>query len=268
MLSLEQITRYHHDGFIVVPGIVSATDIAELRRATDDIMARAADVTDHDPIYDLEPGHTRDSVRVRRIKNPDRVHPAFAALTRHSGIAECLQQLWNGGVRYDIAKLNMKSAGFGSPVEWHQDWAFYPHSNDDLAAVGIMLDDIDEDNGPLQIVPGSHTGPIFDHHVDGRFCGAIDATTPGLQLDTARSCIGPAGSITIHHVRAVHGSAPNLSGRPRRFLLHQYRCADAWPLIAPPTNWDSWAAALVAGEETLAPRMTAVRIPDAVRNRR
>jgi hypothetical protein len=28
----------------------------------------------------------------------------------------------------------MKSAGFGAAVEWHQDWAFYPHTNDDLAA--------------------------------------------------------------------------------------------------------------------------------------
>ncbi len=44
-------------------------------------------------------------------------------------------------------------------------------------------------------------------------------------------------------------------------MLHQYRCADAWPLIAPPTNWGNWAAALVVGEDTLAPRMTAVPVP-------
>lgn len=263
MLSREQIARYHEVGFIVVPGVVGASDVAQLQRATDDIVARAADISDHNDVYDLEPGHSRQSVRVRRIKNPDRVHPAFAAITRHGAIAACLQQLWNGGVRYDIAKLNMKSAGFGSPVEWHQDWAFYPHTNDDLAAVGIMLDDIDADNGPMQVVPGSHTGPVFDHHVDGHFCGAIDPTTRGLKLETAQSCLGSAGSITIHHVRAVHGSAPNRSGRPRRFLLHQYRCADAWPLVAPPTNWGAWTAALVAGEETLTPRMTAlpVRLP-------
>ena len=42
----------------------------------------------------------------------------------------------------------MKSAGYGAPVEWHQDWAFYPHSNDDLAAVGIMLDDVDDGERP------------------------------------------------------------------------------------------------------------------------
>ena len=44
-------------------------------------------------------------------------------------------------VRFDTGKLNMKSAGYGAPIEWHQDWAFYPHTNDDLAAVGIMIDD-------------------------------------------------------------------------------------------------------------------------------
>jgi hypothetical protein len=37
---------------------------------------------------------------------------------------------------------------YGSPVEWHQDWAFYPHTNDDVLATGIYLDDCDLDNGP------------------------------------------------------------------------------------------------------------------------
>ena len=43
-------------------------------------------------------------------------------------------------------KINMKSAGFGSPVEWHQDWAFYPHTNQNVLAVGILLDDMNSDN--------------------------------------------------------------------------------------------------------------------------
>jgi phytanoyl-CoA hydroxylase len=270
MLTAEQIRRYHDDGFIVVPGVVEPETVAGRRGATDRIVAGAAQVDRHDAVYDLEPSHTRAAPRVRRIKNPERVDPQFAALARHAGIVGCLQQLWeHRGVRFDISKLNMKSAGYGSPVEWHQDWAFYPHTNDDLAAVGVMLDDIDGDNGPMQVVPGSHKGPVFDHHADGVFCGAIDARTPGLRLQDARACTGGAGAITIHHVRAVHGSAPNRSGRPRRFLLLQYRCADAWPLITPPADWARWSAALVAGTETLTPRTTAVpvRLPyPAARN--
>ncbi|MEP6969832.1 MAG: hypothetical protein ABJA49_05270 [Betaproteobacteria bacterium] len=52
------------------------------------------------------------------------------------------------------------------------------------------------------------------------------------------------------------------------FLL-QYRCADAWPLITPPTDWNQWSAALVAGTEPLTPGTSAVpvRLPyPAARN--
>ena len=38
-------------------------------------------------------------------------------------------------------------------MEWHQDWAFYPHSNADVLAVGVMIDDIDTENGPMMVVP-------------------------------------------------------------------------------------------------------------------
>ena len=48
----------------------------------------------------------------------------------------------------------MKSGEFGSPVEWHQDWAFYPHTNDDLLAVGVCIDDMNETNGCLLSSPG------------------------------------------------------------------------------------------------------------------
>jgi len=54
----------------------------------------------------------------------------------------------------------------------------------------------------------------------------------------------------------VHGSAANISDKPRRFMLLQYRAADAWPLLVPPTmNFAAYGDLLVSGEETLEPRM-------------
>jgi ectoine hydroxylase-related dioxygenase (phytanoyl-CoA dioxygenase family) len=260
MLSRADIDRYNEQGFIVVPDVLSAAEVAELRRATDAMVEGARGVRENNDVYDLEPGHSPAMPRVRRIKTPDKWHPAYARMVRHPGIVEVLTDLWGPNVRYDLSKLNMKAAGFGSPVEWHQDWAFYPHTNDDLAAVGIMIDDIDMTNGPMLVLPGSHRGPIHDHHTGGRFCGAIDPVRTKLDWDAAKPCVGRAGSITIHHARAVHGSAPNNSNRSRRFLLHQYRAADAWPLIQVPKDWDAWKGLLVAGEETLTPRMTGVPV--------
>jgi len=173
---------------------------------------------------------------------------------------EVLKDLW-GTVRFDTGKLNMKSAGYGAPVEWHQDWAFYPHTNDDLAAVGIMVDDCDIENGPMMVIPGSHLGPVYDHHGrDGRFCGAMDPATCEADFSRAVPCLGKAGSIPVHHVRAVHGSATNFSGKQRRFLLFQYRAADAWPLLGFAGDMDKFDELLLAGEPTLTPRLATVPV--------
>ena len=126
-------------------------------------------------------------------------------------------------------------------------------ANDGLAAVGIMIDDFTPDNGSMPVIPGSHTGPVYDHSANGVFVGGID-------FSKAVMCTGQAGSVTVHHARLLHGSSANLSGRQRRFLLHQYRAADAWPLVCPPSAWDAWKSLLVCGQETLVPRVTAVPV--------
>jgi phytanoyl-CoA hydroxylase len=243
--------------------VFSAAEIAELRAVTDEFVAKSTMVAANDEIYDLEDTHGAAEPRVRRIKAPHAHHVTYKRASRHPVVVAILEELW-GTVRFDTGKLNMKSAGYGSPIEWHQDWAFYPHTNDDLAAVGIMLDDFTPENGPMMVIPGSHRGPIFDHHgPDGRFCGAMDPNDPGVDYAKALPCLGRAGSITIHHVRAVHGSATNLSGRERRFLLYQYRAADAWPLLGLKEGLEKFDEQLLVGEPSVAPRLAdlPVRMP-------
>jgi ectoine hydroxylase-related dioxygenase (phytanoyl-CoA dioxygenase family) len=265
MLTEAQRAQYQRDGFIVVPDVFSAAEIAELRQVTDRFVAAAARVGANDDVYDLEDTHCAAAPRVRRLKAPHLIDPVYFRASRNPTVVEILKDLW-GGVRFDTGKLNMKSAAYGAPVEWHQDWAFYPHTNDDLAAVGIMLDDVDMENGPMLVVPGSHKGPIFDHYSpDGRFCGAMDPARikqKGGDIDLSRAlpCLGRAGSVTVHHVRAVHGSATNFSGRDRRFLLFQYRAADAWPLLGFKDGIEKFDALLLAGAPTLEPRLAAVPV--------
>jgi ectoine hydroxylase-related dioxygenase (phytanoyl-CoA dioxygenase family) len=260
MLSQAALAAYRRDGFIVLRDILDPAEVEALHRVTDEFVRNARTVAANDDIYDLEDSHSPAEPRVRRIKAPHLHHPEYARVSRHPKIVEVLKDLW-GTVRFDTGKLNMKSAGYGAPVEWHQDWAFYPHTNDDLAAVGIMLDDCEMENGPMMVVPGSHLGPVYDHHgPDGRFCGAIDPTACDIDLSRAVPCLGKAGSITVHHVRAVHGSATNFSGRERRLLLFQYRAADAWPLLGFAAGIEKFDALLLAGAATVAPRLAPVPV--------
>jgi phytanoyl-CoA hydroxylase len=260
MLSETTLAAYRRDGFVVLPDILTSSEVEALRRVTDEFVEGARAVAANDEIYDLEDSHSAAEPRVRRIKTPHLHHPEYDRAARHPKIVEVLKDLW-GTVRLDTGKLNMKSAGYGAPIEWHQDWAFYPHTNEDLAAVGIMLDDCEMENGPMMVVPRSHQGPIHDHHgPDGRFCGAIDPAACDIGISRAVPCLGKAGSITVHHVRAVHGSATNFSGKPRRFLLFQYRAADAWPLLGLKDGIEKFDSLLLAGEPTLSARLAAVPV--------
>jgi len=71
------------------------------------------------------------------------------------------------------SKLNMKPAKVGSVVEWHQDLAYFPHTNDSLVTTLIYLDDATEQNGCLQVLPRHHTHFFSHAGPDGLFAGMI-----------------------------------------------------------------------------------------------
>lgn len=260
MLTQDQIDFYHENGYLGVNGVYSEEEIAELCRVTDDFVDQSRAYTEHTDVFDLEPGHTPESPRLRRLKEPVDQHEIYAQALRQDRMLDIVAQLIGPGVRTNGNKLNMKSAGFGSPVEWHQDWAFYPHTNDDLLAVGIALDDIMMENGPLLVIPGSHKGPLYSHHEDGVFVGAVTEDVPG--ADNAVPIELKAGGISIHHVRTLHASAANVSDRPRRLLLFQMAAIDAFPIMGI-KDWDSFNANILRGEPTQEVRVgeAPVRIP-------
>jgi phytanoyl-CoA hydroxylase len=258
-LTPDQIGTYREQGYLAVRNVFTADEVRELQRVTDEFVERSREVSEHTDVFDLEPGHTAEAPRLRRLKTPHRQHVAYDRALRNDAVLAVVRQLVGDGVRYQNTKLNLKSPEFGSPVEWHQDWAFYPHTNDDVLAVGIAIDEMLLENGCLMVVPGSHRGPVFDHHQDGYFAGAVppdDFTEQAVPIELH------AGDISVHHARLLHGSAPNRSQRPRRFLLFEYAAADAWPLVGFP-GWEEFNDRLLCGEPTAAPRLepVPVRIP-------
>lgn len=261
MLTETDIATYRRDGVLVVPHLLDTQEVADLRHVLADIVAGAANVEANDDVYDLEPTHTQAMPRVRRIKAPTKVHPLFWDLLRRPKLVAVLRQLIGSpALRMHGSKLNMKSAQYGSPVEWHQDWAFYPHTNDDILAIGVMLDDTDLENGAMLVTPGTHTGPVWNHHgPDGRFCGMIDPAEIGPEIARAIPCTGRAGSMSFHHVRALHGSALNTSNRSRNLLLYEVAAADAWPLMGV-KDFDEFNSRMIAGEPTIEPRVTPVPV--------
>ena len=266
VLREDQVGFYRDNGYVLLEERVPADVLQPVRDEIARFVEEARGMTVSNERLDLEDSHRPEAPRVRRIKQPHRLSPVFDGLLRSEWILAPVRDLIGPDLRLHSSKLNMKSAGYGAAVEWHQDWAFYPHTNDDILAVGVIIDDMGEENGPLMVFPGSHKGPVYDHHAGGVFAGAMSLTANGLDVADAVKLTGPAGSISLHHVRAVHGSAPNRSPRDRRMMFVEITAADAFPLRGSMSSFESleeYDSRLLCGTSTITPRLAdvPVRIP-------
>jgi ectoine hydroxylase-related dioxygenase (phytanoyl-CoA dioxygenase family) len=250
---------YQKHGYAAVNGIVGAREIADLRKVTDEFVELSRSVTASDDVFDVESQHTAERPRLRRLKSPERQHPAYDALLRSNAVLDVVAQFLGPDIRFWSGKLNLKPPEGGQAVEWHQDWAFGPATNDNMLTVGIALDDLMLVNGCLMVVPESHTGPVYDHRIDGRFVGAVAAAGElGLQSKAVPIEV-PVGGISIHHIRTLHASAPNHSALQRRLLLFTYAAADAWPLDGP-GDAARFDQKMVRGRPPVAPRLDRVPV--------
>ena len=274
VLNGDQVGFYEENGYLVLENRLDAGMIEAVRAEIARLEQFAVGMTESDDRIDLEDSHRPDDPRVRRIKLPHTQSRLFNELLHSDTILAPVRDLIGPDLRLHTTKLNMKSAGYGAAIEWHQDFAFYPHTNDDVLAVAVIIDDMKLENGPLMVFPGSHKGPIHDHHDDGVFAGGMNMKQSGLDPADAVPLTGPAGSISIHHARIVHGSAQNLSDSPRRLMFFEVMAADAFPVMGGMTRFEDIEAydeLMLCGVPTLAPRLADVPIripqPQPDRNR-
>lgn len=274
MLSAADKQFYDTDGYLMVEDAISAEQLETLRRLTYDFIEESRGVTASDDRFDLDEGHSAATPRLTRVKVPHKQNRAFYDVLLNSRMTQVLADLLGPDTMIQTSKLNTKAPGGGAAVEWHQDWAFYPHTNDSMLAFGLMLEDVDLANGPLQVIPGSHKGPVLSHHnPQGLFCGAVDPDDPDFHHDKAVTLTGKAGSMTVHHARTLHGSAPNVSDRNRLICFYELRAADAWPLLGSGSYMkfagnqqglcDALAEQVVTGSLSFVPRVAPcpVRLP-------
>ena len=272
MLTTEQQDFYDQNGYLMVENVITKDQLNKLQTITYEFIEASRNIQENDDVFDLDEGHSAENPRLTRIKLPHKQNKYFNEILKNSGVTEVLRDLLGDNATLLTSKLNTKAPGGGMAVEWHQDRAFYPHTNDSLLAFGLMLEDVNLENGPLQVIPGSHKGPVLSHHHNGIFCGAIDPDDPDFQREKIVTLTGNAGSMTVHHARTLHGSAPNQSDRPRLILFYEIAKADAWPILGATSYyhalgqskfWDDLKDRTIIGTPCVEPRVenVPVRMP-------
>jgi ectoine hydroxylase len=210
-LTQEQIDQFDRDGYLFFPSHFSPEEIKTLTDEVPNLYAqdRAENIR--------EKGKTsvRTNFAAHMYSEP------FARLARHPRMVKPVEQLFDEKLYMHQFKVNGKMAFDGDIWQWHQDYGTW--LNDDQMPearamnVAIFLDEVNEFNGPLMFIPGSHKmGALEAGH---------DTSTTSYPLwtisnDNIRSLVdkggivapkGPAGSMMLFSGCLVHGSSPNLS---------------------------------------------------------
>jgi ectoine hydroxylase len=211
-LTAKQIERFDDEGYLFFPSLFTREEIGVLLAEVPRLYAQ------HRPENVREKGS--DAVRTNFAAHM--YSEPFGRLARHPRMVEPAMQMFGEPVYMHQFKINGKMAFDGDVWQWHQDYGTWKNDDDmpepRAMNVAIFLDEVNEFNGPLMFIPGSHKLGVLD--------AAHDTSTTSYPLwtinhDTIARLVergggivapkGPAGSMILFHSCLVHASTSNLS---------------------------------------------------------
>ena len=237
VLTQAQRQTYFETGCLAADGLIPAAWLDRLNALSAEFLEQSRSLSQSNEAFDLGPSHTADHPHVRRLRALVDRHPDFWRFAAESPLADIAADLVGPDVKFHSSKLNYKWPGSGEIVKWHQDIPAWPHTNYSPVTLGVYLDDVPAEQGPLTCVPGSQNGPIFVHRDDaGAWTGSIrDADMATVDTAGAIDLTGRAGAVVAINCRTVHASRANATDRVRPVALFIYSSADAFAWMAPPT---------------------------------
>jgi phytanoyl-CoA hydroxylase len=234
ILSQNQKKQFWTDGFLLVENAINDRQLEDLKKTFLDWVNDSrnyktdyGETMDGRPRFDLQPGHSSDVPGLRRIQSPEEISEVFADVMRNGRSVDMCAELIGQGIRFHHGKVNSKLPGTATKVNFHQDFPFEPMTNDDMITCLLFIDDVTLENGPLEVVPGTHKGPLYSHWHNGIFTGSVSDEILAEHEDKIIRCTGKAGSVCLMHASLLHGSAPNLSNKSRTLYISTYYAEDA-----------------------------------------
>ena len=215
-----EVRQFETDGFLALDAITTDAELDWFRTEYDRLLSGP-----HsgflDGVFDLSrPYGTTDAPRLGQLLLPERRIKGLEDTVAFSNARHIVARLLD----VEPAELEMwthlifKAPSSDAETPWHQDEAYWDiHLDYRSVATWFPLDDVDEHNGCLWYVPGSHRGDVLRHrHYGG------DPSVHVLEIDeaadtrAARPVPLPAGGLVLHHPRCLHYAGTNGTDRIRR----------------------------------------------------
>jgi len=233
-LTPEQIAAFHRDGFLVLPNWFSPEEVDLLRTET------------YHEFGNEQPGRILEkNGAVRTVFAAHKTNDTFARLTRVGKMAVPAAQLLGDEVYVHQFKINAKLALDGEQWEWHQDYLYWLKEDSmptpNVLSAVVFLNEVDDFNGPLLLIPGSQKMGTIDLDVEKKYSelDAAESWKPTLTADlkykiSKRTLVkalehsrivaakGAPGFVVFFHGNTLHGSSGNLSPVDRLSVFVSY----------------------------------------------
>jgi ectoine hydroxylase len=217
-LTESQLDNLDRDGFLILPDLFSGDEVDKIQSRMPALLSESHEAN----IIEKTSGEVRTTMGLHLRDK------LFDKLVRHPRLVEPARQIRPGALYIQQVKVNVKAAFSGEVWQWHYDFATH-HSDDGVPQplalnLHIFLDDVNEFNGPLYFIPGSHKfGPHKTYHdltttsyplwvVDEDVVRQIISNAE--TIDSGRSIVaatGKRGTALIFFDTLVHGSPNNMS---------------------------------------------------------
>ena len=209
-----QHEHYREKGWVVVEGVYRAAEVdkvAELAMQISDAQVESGETGDFDAASD------GTNVMPRKLDNPFGLEPRFRPFVLDARLSDLIQEFVGEPPLLFGDQIFMKPPRVGSEKPFHQDnFYFQLEPADKVITAWIALDDVDEENGCLRYIDGSHLGPLLPHETQPDM--PTHLIPPAELIDLSRESLAPVGKggVVFHHGKTLHTSKPNRSDRWRR----------------------------------------------------
>ncbi|HET6487331.1 MAG TPA: phytanoyl-CoA dioxygenase family protein [Spirochaetia bacterium] len=227
VLTQEQVNGFWKNGFLRFGKILDDELLETMRREYDrEFELVSTGRSDRSMFRNLSGASTDDLDTINRsekkmlqIMQMCERNLHFRKLVYNDAILDVIEDLMGPNIQLFHDQALYKPAHHGGPVHWHQDNAYWRCSPATLISCWLTLDDVDEQNGAMQLIPGTHTS-LLDHAKAKQSDLLLDITE---QIDASKAVVVdlPAGGAMFHHCQTFHYTAPNTTDRQRRaFAIH------------------------------------------------
>jgi ectoine hydroxylase-related dioxygenase (phytanoyl-CoA dioxygenase family) len=222
-LTQEQTDFFWKNGYLSYGKILEDEEIEILRREYEDEFEKAwqenslcnLSAEDNSNVE----GKKKASQQMLQIEQMCERNIHFRRLVYNQRILDVVQDLIGPNILLFHDQALFKPAHTGGPVMWHQDNAYWKCRPATLISCWMTLDDVDRENGAMQVIPGSQLKPSWPEERENG-AAQLDAGEPE-EIDRAVVVDLPAGGCMFHHCQTLHYTQPNTTERQRRaFAMH------------------------------------------------